>query len=136
LYVLLPLLPPLVLLAVMGMAWVEEHLLPPAGPPPPAQTPPVAARDTLTAEPAERPQRPHPVPGRARDPARGHRNAPALATDLLIAPDPLASRPPGQLAVWSAVTSQPSLPDMVRAQATMACTWPESSAARHRTDHG
>jgi len=37
LYVLLPLLPPLVLLAVLGLAWVEEHLLPPAGPPPHAQ---------------------------------------------------------------------------------------------------
>jgi hypothetical protein len=43
---------------------------------------------------------------------------------------------PGQLAAWSAATSQPSLPDMVRAQVTMAWTWPESSAARHRTDHG
>lgn len=49
-YVLLPLLPPLVLLAVMGLAWVEEHLLPqpdhlrlPRPCPPP--------RDTLTADP-------------------------------------------------------------------------------------
>ncbi len=43
---------------------------------------------------------------------------------------------PSQLAAWSAVTSQPSLPDIVRALVTMAWTWPESSAARHRTDHG
>lgn len=32
-FVLVPLLAPLVLLAVMGMAWVEDHLLPPADPP-------------------------------------------------------------------------------------------------------
>jgi hypothetical protein len=29
-YILMPLLAPLVLLAMMGMAWVEDHLLPPA----------------------------------------------------------------------------------------------------------
>jgi hypothetical protein len=29
-YILMPLLAPLVLLAVLGMAWVEDHLLPPA----------------------------------------------------------------------------------------------------------
>jgi len=31
-YVLVPLLAPLVLLGVMGLAWVEDHLLPPAAP--------------------------------------------------------------------------------------------------------
>jgi len=55
LYILLPLLPPLVLLAVLGLAWVEEHLLPPAGPPPHAQALPVPVRDTLATGPAERP---------------------------------------------------------------------------------
>jgi hypothetical protein len=35
-YVLVPLLAPLVLLGVMGLAWVEDHLLPPAGLLPPA----------------------------------------------------------------------------------------------------
>ena len=29
-YILMPILAPLVLLAVMGMAWLEDHLLPPA----------------------------------------------------------------------------------------------------------
>ena len=33
-YFLVPLLAPLVLLGVMGVAWVEDHLLPPPGPSP------------------------------------------------------------------------------------------------------
>jgi hypothetical protein len=45
-FVLVPLLAPLVFLAVMGMAWVEDHLVPPAGPPPstPDRTGPGARR--------------------------------------------------------------------------------------------
>jgi len=41
-------------------------------------------------------------------------------------------------AVWptAAVVSQPSRFDIACAQLTTARTWPESSAARHRTDHG
>ena len=34
------------------------------------------------------------------------------------------------------VVSQPSRFDIACAQLTTARTWPESSAARHRTDHG
>ena len=33
-------------------------------------------------------------------------------------------------------TSQPSRRDMACAQLTTASTWPESSVARHSTDHG
>jgi hypothetical protein len=40
-YVLVPLLAPLVLLGVMGLAWVEEHLLPPIEPVSPASDPTV-----------------------------------------------------------------------------------------------
>ena len=41
-------------------------------------------------------------------------------------------------AVWPAAVavSQPSRFDIACAQLTTARTWPESSAARHRTDHG
>ena len=39
-YVLVPLLAPIALLGVMGLAWVEEHLLPPPGPGEPATDPP------------------------------------------------------------------------------------------------
>jgi hypothetical protein len=39
-YVLVPLLAPIVLLGVMGLAWVEDHLLPPARPVEPAIDPP------------------------------------------------------------------------------------------------
>jgi hypothetical protein len=41
-------------------------------------------------------------------------------------------------AAWpaAAVVSQPSRFDIACAQVTTARTWPESSAARHRTDHG
>ncbi len=42
----------------------------------------------------------------------------------------------GQWVAWLAVVSQPSRRDIARAQLTTACTWPESSVARHRTDHG
>ena len=38
--------------------------------------------------------------------------------------------------VRAVVTSQPSRRDMARAQLTTASTWPESSVARHSTDHG
>jgi hypothetical protein len=41
-----------------------------------------------------------------------------------------------QCAAWPAVASQPSRCDIACAQLTTARTWPESSAARHRTDHG
>jgi hypothetical protein len=37
---------------------------------------------------------------------------------------------------WTAVVSQPSRFDIACAQLTTARTWPESSDARHRTDHG
>lgn len=89
-YVLLPLLPPLVLLAVMGMAWLEDHLLPPAGPPPQARTKPVQVRDTLTAD------RLNGRSGRirsqgAREPARGIAMPFALTADALIVPDQPAS---------------------------------------------
>jgi hypothetical protein len=39
-YVLVPLLAPIVLLGVMGLAWVEDHLLPSARPIEPAIDPP------------------------------------------------------------------------------------------------
>ena len=42
----------------------------------------------------------------------------------------------GYWAGWMAVVSQPSRFDIAWAQLTTARTWPESSAARHRTDHG
>jgi hypothetical protein len=68
-YVLVLLVAPLVLLGMLGLAWVETHLLPPVEPSPPAQALPVPARDALTAGPPERPQRP-PVSSRcAREPA-------------------------------------------------------------------
>ena len=74
-FILVPLLAPLVLLAVMGMAWVEDHLVPPAGPPSQALAKPDPARGALTGEPAERPQRPSPLAGRAREPAPRNRTA-------------------------------------------------------------
>lgn len=74
-YVLVPLAAPVVLLGIMGMAWVETHLLPPLGPPSQAQALPVPARDTLTVDPPERPQRPQVVPRCAREPAPGLRTA-------------------------------------------------------------
>lgn len=40
-YVLVPLLVPLVFAAVMAMAWLEAHLVPPNGPSPQAHTQPV-----------------------------------------------------------------------------------------------
>lgn len=45
-------------------------------------------------------------------------------------------RDPCQPVAWSAASSQLSRSDMLRAQATTACTWSESSAARHRIDQG
>ncbi len=74
-YFLVPLLAPLVLLGVMGMAWIEDHLLPPAEPPPQAQAVLVPARDPPPAELAERPERPRVFPGSARGPAPGVRHA-------------------------------------------------------------
>ena len=56
-YVLLPLVAPLVLLGMMGLAWVEAHLLPLAEPSPQVQALPVPARNALPADPPERPGR-------------------------------------------------------------------------------
>lgn len=39
-YVLVPLLAPLALLGMMGLAWVEDHLLPPVAPIEPVSDPP------------------------------------------------------------------------------------------------
>jgi hypothetical protein len=39
-YVLVPLLAPLALLGMMGLAWVEDHLLPPVTPIEPVSDPP------------------------------------------------------------------------------------------------
>ena len=50
-YILVPLIPPLVLLGIMALSWVETHLLPPAEPSPQAQALPVPARDALTTDP-------------------------------------------------------------------------------------
>jgi hypothetical protein len=47
-YVLVPLLAPLVLLGVMGLAWVEDHLLPPAALLPPALLPPTAPAESAS----------------------------------------------------------------------------------------
>jgi len=80
-----------------------------------------------------------PVPARVA--ATGHRPPQAsepppvyltaLAT-ILDAPYAIA-----HCAVWlAAALSQPSRFDIACAQLTTARTWPESSAARHRTDHG
>jgi hypothetical protein len=38
-YVLIPLLAPLALVGMMGLAWVEDHLLPPATPIEPVSDP-------------------------------------------------------------------------------------------------
>ncbi len=61
---------------------------------------------------------------------------------LLITPRTV-TRPPRMMGVIvidrgvrAVVISQPSRRDMARAQLTIACTWPETSAARHSTDHG
>jgi hypothetical protein len=48
-YGLVLLVAPVVLLGMLGLAWVETHLLPPAGPP--AQALPVPARDARRADP-------------------------------------------------------------------------------------
>lgn len=98
-YVLLPLLASLVLLAMTGTVWVEAHLLPPVRPPPPSQAVPVAASDMPAAESAEWPQRIHSVPGHARESAVDAAVPPELITSALIVPDPLVSGSPGQLAV-------------------------------------
>lgn len=74
-YVLVLLAAPVMLLGIMGLAWVETNLLPPAGPPPQAQALSVHARDALTADPPEWPQRPQVVPKCTREPARGPRTA-------------------------------------------------------------
>jgi hypothetical protein len=71
-YFLVPLLAPLALLGVMGMAWIEDHLLPPAEPPPQFQALPVPAR---AAPPADPPKRPQAFPRYLRDPAPGLRAA-------------------------------------------------------------
>jgi len=42
----------------------------------------------------------------------------------------------GYRAAWTAAVSQPSRFDIACAQLTTTRTWPESSAARYRTDHG
>jgi len=56
-YILVPLAAPLVLLGVMGMAWVEAHLLPPAQPLPPAGAMPTPARGAAAADPPGPPDR-------------------------------------------------------------------------------
>ena len=69
-YFLVLLLAPLVLLGLMGMGWVEDHLLPPAEPPP--RPAPVPARDF--PPPVEVAGHPEPLeawPGSAPEPAPG-----------------------------------------------------------------
>jgi hypothetical protein len=95
LYVLMGFLPPLVLLAVMGMAWVEDHLLPAAATPRHAPTLPVPERDTSTADPAA------PVfrPGGDGNLPMGIAMLPALTAGVLLCVDSQAAGVPGQPAV-------------------------------------
>ena len=93
-YFLVPLLAPLVLLGVMGMAWIEDHLLPPAEPSPQARTLTVLAPDPPSAEPPELPQRPQAFPGCLRDPAPGLRAA-ARGGQGDAPPSPGPGVPPG-----------------------------------------
>ena len=84
---------------------------------------------------------PEPAPGPSAGQAAGPGPPPGHDHGLRPAAEPLSGRLsiaacPAQCAVWSAVVSQPSRLDMAWAQLTTAWTWAESSAARHRTDHG
>ena len=87
-YVLLPILALLVLLAVMGTVWVEAHLLPPSPATPRSHTVAIPASDMPAAESAEWPQRIHSVPGRARESAVDTAVPPELIAGALIVPDP------------------------------------------------
>jgi hypothetical protein len=74
-YFLVPLLAPLGLLCLMGMAWIEDHLLPPAEPSPHAGAPPVPERAAPPADSPKRPRGPQSFPGCLRDPVPGLRAA-------------------------------------------------------------